>query len=106
MTSFAEQMRAWRGPAILTFGFRLSALLPWCRSLGCLILRTAFDPRSWQAITFPFGHLAAVFAGFLLEAALNGTLSAPRTGNTDQAACLFRTSLRCRLPLCGVSPLR
>ncbi len=91
MSSTAEQMRAWRGPAILTFGFRpfffgaavwatLSMAL-WVPMLsGTLTLPTAFDPVSWHAHEFLFGYLSAVAAGFLLTAVPNWTGRLPIVG--------------------------
>jgi uncharacterized protein involved in response to NO len=91
MTSTAEQMRNWRGPAILTFGFRpfffgaaawaAIAMLVWIPMLaGHLTLPTAFDPVSWHAHEFVFGYLAAVIAGFLLTAVPNWTGRLPIVG--------------------------
>ena len=75
MTTTAEQMRAWTGPAILTYGFRpfffgaaiwaALAMTLWVPMLsGHLTLPTAFDPVSWHAHEFLFGYLGAVIAGF------------------------------------------
>lgn len=91
MTSTAEQMRAWRGPAILTFGFRpfffgaavwaVLAMVLWVPMLsGHVILPTAFDPVSWHAHEFLFGYLGAVVAGFLLTAVPNWTGRLPIVG--------------------------
>jgi uncharacterized protein involved in response to NO len=91
MTSTAEQMRGWQGPAILSFGFRpffLSAgiwaagiMVLWVPMLaGVLSLPTAFDPVSWHAHEFLFGYLAAVIAGFLLTAVPNWTGRLPIVG--------------------------
>jgi uncharacterized protein involved in response to NO len=91
MTSTAEQMRAWTGPAILTFGFRpfffgaavwaMLAMAFWVPMLsGHLILPTAFDPVSWHAHEFLFGYLGAVVAGFLLTAVPNWTGRMPIVG--------------------------
>lgn len=55
--SRAEQMRAWRGPVLLTSGFRpfflgagvwaVVAMLLWVPMLsGLIALPTAFDPRT------------------------------------------------------------
>ena len=82
MTSSAEQMRAWRGPAILTYGFRpfflgagvwaALAMALWIPMLsGHVSLPSAFDPVSWHAHEFLFGYLGAVIAGFLLTAVSN-----------------------------------
>jgi uncharacterized protein involved in response to NO len=87
----AQQMRAWTGPAILTYGFRpffLSAALwaglamaLWVPMLtGLIVLPTAFDPVSWHAHEFLFGYLGAVVAGFLLTAVPNWTGRLPIVG--------------------------
>ena len=91
MTSSAEQMRAWRGPALLTYGFRpfffgagvwaALAMTLWVPMLsGRLTLPTAFDPVSWHAHEFLFGYVAAVIAGFLLTAVPNWTGRLPIVG--------------------------
>ena len=91
MTSTAEQMRAWTGPAILTFGFRpfffgaavwaVLAMAVWVPMLsGHITLPTAFDPVSWHAHEFLFGYLGAVIAGFLLTAVPNWTGRLPIVG--------------------------
>lgn len=91
MSSTAEQMRAWNGSAILTFGFRpfflgaavwaVLIMVLWVLMLsGVLTLRTAFDPVSWHAHEFLFGYLSAVVAGFLLTAVPNWTGRLPIVG--------------------------
>ncbi|MDP4032876.1 MAG: NnrS family protein [Pseudorhodobacter sp.] len=91
MTTTAEQMRAWTGPTILSFGFRPFFLLAgiwaalamglWIMMLsGKDILPTAFDPVSWHAHEFLFGYLGAVLAGFLLTAVPNWTGRLPIVG--------------------------
>jgi uncharacterized protein involved in response to NO len=87
----AERMRAWRGPAILTYGFRpfffgaavwaaLSMVL-WVPMLaGHLALPLAFDPVSWHAHEFLYGYLGAVVAGFLFTAVPNWTGRLPIVG--------------------------
>lgn len=91
MTTTAEQIRAWRGPALLTFGFRpfffgagvwaALAMALWAAMIsGHLTLPTAFDPVSWHAHEFLFGYLGAVVAGFLLTAVPNWTGRLPITG--------------------------
>lgn len=91
MTTTTEQMRAWTGPAILTFGFRpfffgaavwaLLAMALWVPMLsGHLMLPTAFDPVSLHAHEFLFGYLGAVVAGFLLTAVPNWTGRLPIVG--------------------------
>ncbi|MCL4675813.1 MAG: NnrS family protein, partial [Pararhodobacter sp.] len=87
----AQQMRAWRGPAILTFGFRpfffggatwaALAMALWVPMLsGHLTLPTAFDPVSWHAHEVLFGYLGAVIAGFLMTAVPNWTGRLPIVG--------------------------
>ncbi|WP_299822291.1 NnrS family protein [uncultured Jannaschia sp.] len=91
MSSTAEQMRAWRGPALLTYGFRpfffgagiwaVIAMVIWVPMLsGLAVLPTAFDPVSWHAHEFLFGYLGAVVAGFLLTAVPNWTGRLPIVG--------------------------
>lgn len=87
----SEQMRAWTGPAILSYGFRpfffiaavwaALAMVLWVPMLsGHLILPTSFDPVSWHAHEFLFGYLGAVIAGFLLTAVPNWTGRLPIVG--------------------------
>ena len=87
----SSQMRAWTGPAILTYGFRpfffgaavwaALAMALWVPMLsGHLVLPTAFDPVSWHAHEFLFGYLGAVIAGFLLTAVPNWTGRLPIVG--------------------------
>ena len=91
MTTSAEKIRAWKGPAILSFGFRPFFLLAgiwaalamalWVLMLtGRDVLPTAFDPVSWHAHEFLFGYLSAVLAGFLLTAVPNWTGRLPIVG--------------------------
>ncbi len=91
MTTSAEQMRAWNGPAILSYGFRpfflfgsiwaAVAMLLWVFMLsGHEVLATAFDPVSWHAHEFLFGYLGAILAGFLLTAVPNWTGRLPIVG--------------------------
>lgn len=91
MTTTAELMRAWRGPAILSFGFRpfflgaalwaALAMSLWISALtGAVDLPTQFDPVTWHAHEFLFGYLAAVIAGFLLTAVPNWTGQLPIVG--------------------------
>lgn len=91
MGTSAEKIRAWQGPAILSFGFRpfflfgaiwaALAMTLWVLMLsGQDILPTAFDPVSWHAHEFLFGYLGAVLAGFLLTAVPNWTGRLPIVG--------------------------
>lgn len=87
----AEQIRAWQGPALFSFGFRpfflfgalwvALAMLLWLLALsGAITLPTRFDPVSWHAHEFLFGYLGAVVAGFLLTAVPNWTGRLPMVG--------------------------
>ncbi len=91
MTTTAERMRAWRGPAILSFGFRpfflgaaiwaALAMALWISALsGALDLPARLDPVSWHAHEFLFGYVMAVIAGFLLTAVPNWTGQLPIVG--------------------------
>jgi len=87
----AQQMRAWRGPALFSFGFRpfflfgaawaVLSMLLWLPALsGAVPLPSRFDPVSWHAHAFLFGYLGAVLAGFLLTAVPNWTGRLPMVG--------------------------
>jgi len=91
MSTTAERMRAWTGPALLSYGFRpfflgaglwaALAMALWVGMLtGRVALPTAFDPVSWHAHEFLFGYLGAVVSGFLLTAVPNWTGRLPITG--------------------------
>jgi len=91
MSTTAERMRAWSGPAILSYGFRPFFLLAgiwaalamalWVAMLaGLASLPSAFDPISWHAHEFLWGFLGAVLAGFLLTAVPNWTGGLPIIG--------------------------
>lgn len=90
-TTSAQQIRAWTGPAILSFGFRpffflgalwsAIAMVIWVLMLtGIAIMPTRFDPVAWHAHEFLFGYLGAVIAGFLLTAVPNWTGRLPIVG--------------------------
>lgn len=89
--SSAEKMRQWRGPAILTFGFRPFfffgavwaglAMPVWIGMLtGAAELPSRFSPVDWHAHAMLFGYLGAVVAGFLLTAVPNWTGRLPVVG--------------------------
>lgn len=86
-----QRIKAWTGPAILSFGFRpffllagiwaALAMLLWVGMLtGGLALPTVFDPISWHAHEMIFGYLGAVVAGFLMTAIPNWTGRMPIVG--------------------------
>lgn len=91
MTSTASRMRAWTGPAILSYGFRpfflgaavwaALAMVLWLAMLaGQITLPSAFDPFAWHAHEFLYGYLGAVVAGFLFTAVPNWTGRLPIVG--------------------------
>ena len=77
MTTAAEQVRAYKGPAILSFGFRpfflagalwaAIAIALWLPMLtGQLSLPSAFAPIEWHVHELIYGYVPAIIAGFLL----------------------------------------
>ncbi len=87
----AAAIRTWKGPAILTYGFRPFFLLGavwaalamgiWVLMLmGAVELPSRFDAVSWHAHAFLFGYVGAVVAGFLLTAVPNWTGRLPVIG--------------------------
>lgn len=108
MTTTTEQMRALRGPALFTYGFRpfflgaalwaALAMALWIAMLaGRLALPTAFDAVSWHAHEFLFGYLGAVIAGFLTTAVPNWTGRMPIVG--WPLAALFATWVAGRIAI-------
>ncbi len=84
-------MPEWRGPTLLSYGFRPLFLLAGLWATGSMILWIAmlsgslqipsrFDPATWHAHEFLFGYLSAVIAGFLLTAVPNWTGRSPVLG--------------------------
>lgn len=91
MKTSAEQIRAYKGPAIFSYGFRplflaaagWSALAMglWIAMLmGYPVLETAFNMIDWHVHELLYGYLSAVLAGFLLTAVPNWTGRLPITG--------------------------
>ena len=91
MATTAEQMRAHRGPAILTGGFRpfflfgaiwaaLAVLLWMPQYEGHFLLPTAMSALDWHVHELLYGYLAAAVAGFLLTAIPNWTGRLPVVG--------------------------
>ena len=91
MVTSAERMRAWTGPAVLSYGFRplfllagvwaCLAMILWIAMLtGGVNLPTAFDPVAWHAHEFLWGYLGAVMGGFLLTSVPNWTGRLPIVG--------------------------
>jgi uncharacterized protein involved in response to NO len=91
VTTTAEQVRTYQGPAILSFGFRpfflagalwaAIAVALWLPMLaGQLSLPSAFAPIEWHVHELLYGYVPAIVAGFLLTAVPNWTGRLPVTG--------------------------
>ena len=91
MTTTAQQIRAYRGPALLSLGLRpffLGAaiwaaliILIWLPVLwGMISLPSEFSPVAWHSHELIFGYLPAVMTGFLLTAIPNWTGRLPVVG--------------------------
>ena len=85
------RLRAYEGPAILSYGFRPFfllgslyagiAILAWLPMFaGDFALPTAFAPRDWHVHEMLYGFAGAVVAGFLLTAVPNWTGRLPLQG--------------------------
>ncbi len=90
-TTTMDRMRAWRGPALFSYGFRplfLGAALWAALAMGLWIavltgrleLPSRFAPVDWHAHALLYGFLPAVIAGFLLTAVPNWTGRLPIVG--------------------------
>ncbi|MEJ1160106.1 NnrS family protein [Prosthecomicrobium sp. N25] len=91
MTGTSETARAFRGPAVFSWGFRpfflaaalwgVVAMLLWLPVFeGHLQLPTAFSPVDWHVHEMLFGFAPAVIGGFLLTAIPNWTGRLPVVG--------------------------
>ena len=91
MATSAQQIRDYRGPALLSFGFRpfflfgaiwaAIAIALWLPFLaGSITLPTALTPIQWHVHELIFGYVPAIAAGFLLTAVPNWTGRLPVTG--------------------------
>jgi uncharacterized protein involved in response to NO len=91
MATTMQQMRAWQGPALWSYGFRpfflsagvwalvtIALWVPWY--LGLITLPSAFVPMDWHIHELLFGYVPAVIAGFLLTAVPNWTGRLPVVG--------------------------
>src|SRR5690348_3843972 len=85
------RLRAYAGPAVLSYGFRPFFLLGsiwaglevlvWLPMFqGALSFETAFSPRDWHVHELLFGYIPAIVAGFLLTAIPNWTGRLPLQG--------------------------
>jgi len=111
MTSSAEQMRAYTGPAFFSFGFRpfflsgavLACIAPLLTALaysGKIDLR-GFDVYAFHTHEMTYGYLSAVIAGFLLTAVPNWTGRLPICGLRLAILFLFWLSGRAAFLLSG-----
>lgn len=91
MVTTAEQVRTFKGPALLSYGFRpfflagaawaAIAVAVWLPMLsGHLTLPTALAPLDWHVHELVYGYVPAIIAGFLLTAVPNWTGRLPVTG--------------------------
>lgn len=91
MTTSAQQIRTYDGPALLSYGFRVFFLAGaawaaltvalWLPVLtGALTLPAALSPIDWHVHELLFGFLPAIVAGFLLTAVPNWTGRLPVMG--------------------------
>ena len=91
MATTAETLRAYRGPAILSYGFRpfflggsiwavaaMALFIPMLQ--GNLALPTTLSPIDWHQHELLYGFLPAIVAGFLLTAVPNWTGRLPVAG--------------------------
>ena len=85
------RLRAYEGPAVLSYGFRPFfllgslyaglAVLAWLPMfVGDLALPTALAPRDWHVHEMLYGFAGAIMAGFLLTAVPNWTGQLPLQG--------------------------
>jgi uncharacterized protein involved in response to NO len=86
-----QRSRAWRGPAVLSYGFRPFFLLAGIQAAlmvglwvawyeGTIRVPSAFPPIAWHIHELLFGYVWAVVAGFLLTAVPNWTGRLPVVG--------------------------
>lgn len=91
MAATMQKLRAYRGPALFSHGFRpfflfgaayAGAMVPFWLAVfaGHVSLPTAFAPRDWHVHEMIFGYVGAVVAGFLLTAIPNWTGRLPIQG--------------------------
>jgi len=85
------RLRPYRGPALLSYGFRPFFFFGACYSAlavglwlplleGEIAIPTLFSPRDWHAHEMLFGYVPAVLTGFLLTAIPNWTGRLPLQG--------------------------
>src|SRR6516225_1256226 len=98
MTTSAEQIRAFTGPAILSYAFRpfflfgalwaAAAVAVWLPMLrGHVVLPSAFTPIEWHVHELIYGYVLAAVAGFLLTATPSWTGRLPVVGKRGYSCC-------------------
>jgi uncharacterized protein involved in response to NO len=98
MSTSAQQIRSFTGPALLSYGFRpfflfgalwaALAVALWLPMLsGHLALPSTLGPLEWHAHELIYGYVPAIVAGFLLTAVPNWTGRLPVVGG--RLAVLF-----------------
>lgn len=91
MTTSAERIRAYRGPALFSYGFRpfflfgavwaaVSVVLWLLVLTGTLPLPSHLTPVEWHVHELLYGYIPAIVAGFLLTAVPNWTGRLPVVG--------------------------
>lgn len=112
MSTTAQQIRAFDGPPILSYGFRpfflagalwaAIAVAIWLPMLsGRLALPTAFAPLDWHVHELVYGYVPAVIAGFLLTAVPNWTGRLPVMGTPLLLLFLIWTAGRAAILVSG-----
>ena len=110
-----ERMRAWHGPAVLSYGFRpfflvagiyaAAVVLVWLLVLtGSLTAPGSWPPLAWHAHELVFGFVPAVIAGFLLTAVPNWTGRMPVVGWPLAALLLVWLAGRFAVAAAGAIP--
>lgn len=100
------RLRDYKGPAILSYGFRPFflfgsiyaglAIVVWLALfLGGIEIPTAFSPRDWHVHEMLYGFLPAVVTGFLLTAVPNWTGRLPLQGRPLLVLVLVWAAGRC-----------
>ena len=114
MATSAAQIRAYTGPALLSYGFRpfflfgalwaALAVVLWLPMLsGHLVLPSTLAPLEWHVHELVYGYVPAIVAGFLLTAVPNWTGRLPVVGM--RLAMLFAIWIAGRLAMLFSLPI-
>jgi uncharacterized protein involved in response to NO len=106
------RLRAYQGPAVLSYGFRpffllgaifagIAVLLWLPMFYGDIALRTTFSPRDWHVHEMLYGYLPAAVTGFLLTAIPNWTGRLPIQGTPLLVLVAVWTAGRLAVALSG-----